>query len=85
MPYIKPEQRIELDGHYRGPSNAGELNYCVTKLIRDYWYARRNYQAIAEITGVLIDAKDEFKRRIVVPYEQKKIQENGDVYPVETK
>jgi hypothetical protein len=27
-------------------------------------------------------AKDEFYRRVVVPYEEKKRKENGDVYPV---
>jgi hypothetical protein len=31
--------------------------------------------------GALEQAKDEFRRRVVHPYEDLKIKENGDVYP----
>jgi hypothetical protein len=40
----------------------------------------KNYKHINEIIGVLECAKQEFYRRVAAPYEDTKIQENGDVY-----
>ena len=76
MPYIKQEDRSE----YLSPSTAGELNYCITKLLVSYWIEKGNYQGINDILGALEGAKMEFYRRVAVPYEDKKIFENGDVY-----
>jgi len=36
-----------------------------------------------EIEAALVDAWGEYQRRVVGPYEDKKIKENGDVYPQE--
>ena len=39
MPYIKEEDRIELDKYINknlGPINAGQLNYIFTKIILEY-------------------------------------------------
>lgn len=80
MPYIKPERRPALDNGTDGPANAGELNYLITRLIFRYWQARGNYAAIADVTGALQNAEAEFYRRVAVPYEDSKIDENGDVY-----
>lgn len=78
MPYIK---RAEKDRAGRCPETAGELNYAITRLVRDYFRgSSRNYQTINNILGALEAAKAEFYRRVVVPYEDAKIQENGDVY-----
>jgi len=79
MPYIKQEQRTlnTLDA----PENAGELNWAITSLIKNYFdRSAQNYQAINDIVGALDGAKAEFQRRVVAPYEDKKIKENGDVY-----
>ncbi len=63
------------------PNNAGELNYLVTRLIALYLKHRgTSYQTMNDIVGALDNAKDEFRRRIQHPYEDKKIAENGDVY-----
>lgn len=35
------------------------------------------------LVGVFLDVKDEYKRRVNVPYEEKQIQVNGDCYDVE--
>lgn len=80
MPYVKEEQRKVLDdGHIA--NSAGELNYMLTMIIKRYWVnSPENYQAINDIIGALEGAKQEFYRRIVVPYEENKIKENGDVY-----
>lgn len=85
MPYIPPEDRFmfdtEIDRLIPEIENAGELNYVITRLCLGYWKSRGSrYQQIAEITGVLVNAKDEFYRRVAAPYEDVKIHENGDVY-----
>ncbi len=79
MPYIKENSRYDVFD--RGPINAGELNFCITSLIRDYWAKPASgYQSINDILGALEGAKMEFYRRIVVPFEEQKIKENGDVF-----
>lgn len=84
MPYITEERRLELDTFEfdgKPPQFAGELNYCITKLCRDYFCGgKASYQRINDILGALEGAKLEFYRRIAVPYEEQKIKENGDVY-----
>ena len=50
-------------------------------VLKQYWVnSLQNYQAINDIVGAVEGAKLEFVRRIVNPYEDKKIKENGDVY-----
>ena len=81
MPYIKQDRRDHLCAWpgYK-PENAGELNYILTHIIKFYWESTGNYQGINDIVGALEGAKAEFQRRIVIPYEDEKILENGDVY-----
>lgn len=83
MPYIKLKERFELQGS-RGPRTAGELNYVFTQAIISYLqFTGLKYQSVNDVVGALVGAKDEFSRRVVKPYEKKKILENGDVYPEE--
>lgn len=56
----------------------GHLNYIITKLLVEL--KPQNYKEFNAIIGVLESAKLEFYRRKVTPYEDKKIEENGDVY-----
>lgn len=80
MPYISSKQKeaLEAGASITGP---GELNYLLSKTLKRYWKnSPQNYQAINDIVGAVEGAKLEFVRRIVNPYEDKKIQENGDVY-----
>ena len=82
MPYIKNDRKMEFEGTGSVPQNAGELNYCFTKVIISYVENHElSYQTINDIIGAIDSAKMEFYRRTVVPYENKKILENGDVYP----
>ena len=81
MPYIKETDRWHLeDGGLA--MTAGELNYQITTVIMEYLIGQgtTSYKSINDILGALEGAKLEFYRRIVVPYEQEKIEENGDVY-----
>lgn len=59
----------------------GELNYVVTLSIKNYMENKGlSYQTINDIIGALDGASKEFYRRVAAPYEDKKIEENGDVY-----
>jgi hypothetical protein len=79
MPYIKPEERTFHPDAIA--ECAGDLNYMFTLLIKGYMEEKGlSYQTINDIVGALEGAKLEFYRRVAVPYEQKKIEENSDVY-----
>jgi hypothetical protein len=70
---------------------AGDLNYVISRLCwslcghspENYQNAlkvgERRYAQMNEILGALEAAKLELYRRIVSPYEDEKIEENGDV------
>ena len=81
MPYVDPEVRGPAEFV---PETAGELNYALTKVIQGYMLRTGlSYTIINDVIGALEGAKLEFYRRVAVPYENKKIAENGDVYPEE--
>jgi len=80
MPYVKEEDRGDVfkAGNYENPGN---LNYTFTEIINQYIVEKKlSYQTINDIIGALEGAKLEFYARIVRPYEDQKIKENGDVY-----
>jgi hypothetical protein len=79
MPYIQKHRRKEATIQ---PVSAGELNFAVTQLVINYIETHSlSYTTINDVVGVLDLAKAEFIRRVVVPYEEKKKETNGDVYP----
>lgn len=83
MPYIKSEDRAAILIDEANIEDAGELNFFITTLIN--YYIDKNtkcYTTLNEVIGVLECAKLELYRRIVAPYEDIKILENGDVYTV---
>ena len=82
MPYIHPATRDLLQPTLREtPANAGALNYCFTKIIDDYLVANGlSYSRINEVIGALECCKLELYRRVAAPYEETKIEANGDVY-----
>lgn len=62
-------------------TSAGELNFAFTQLIIEYLELKGlNYQNINDVMGALEGAKLEMYRRVAAPYEDKKIDLNGDVY-----
>lgn len=80
MPYVKQELRPGLEAG-QPIQTAGNLNFLITNLLKRYWInSPQNYETINAIMGAIEGAKLEFYRRIAVPYEDKKIIENGDVY-----
>lgn len=88
MPYIKKENKqtwekginqliasMEVSG-----VTPGDLNYIITKLVHGYVATKgKNYTHLNDVKGVFAAASDEFTRRVVNPYEDQKIQENGDL------
>lgn len=80
MPYITQQDRIRLV-KTNTPGTSGELNYIITSYLNKYWNDGKHcYQRINDIVGAIEGAKAEFQRRIVGPYEDRKKDENGDVY-----
>lgn len=87
MPYIRPEKREkytkvldELIGILKSSSveeTDGELNYIVTKILKEVYPLR--YFHLNRAIGVLECIKQEFYRRVAAPYEDEKIRESGDV------
>lgn len=86
MPYINKTRRDALvndcyEDDNDNVENAGELNYEFTMLIKRYMeYHRESYQTYNDIIGALEGAKLELYRRKLVPYEELKKAENGDVF-----
>jgi len=80
MPYITEKQRNNIEILNFKPVCAGELNYVITTIIRDYYDKSPSYQSINDVVGALEGAKLEFYRRVAAPYEDNKIILNGDVY-----
>ena len=96
MPYISQVERDTLDpaihlmakalihapvGVYRVPELAGRLNNVITQLLLSTLFAHvTRYYGIAVAVGILETMKLEMYRRLAAPYEDKKAEENGDVY-----
>lgn len=86
MPYIKQDARNQIDVDQLlidggKAKDAGTLNFILTTVVVAYFNANGGrYQQINDVVGALEGAKLEFYRRMAAPYEDKKIEENGDVY-----
>lgn len=87
MPYIKKEQRRfwngiieEIEANFDNTDiSAGDLNYFISRLIWRQLEQTKNYARANELIGALECIKQEFYRRQIAPYEDKKINENGDI------
>lgn len=92
MPYIKPEYRMRINTQIDqlvdaicsqllvGGDRDGTLNYAITRLINRL-YPVEKYSDYNAAIGVLECAKAELYRRRVAPFEDDKINYNGDVRP----
>jgi len=87
LPYIKPDNRKKYEKTLEElvkilktlpPEEIdGELNYVVTKILKEIYPLR--YFHINKAVGVLECIKLEYYRRVAAPYEDSKIKEAGDV------
>jgi len=83
MPYIKQTWRKSMDGFLKAFESylelrdfTGRLNYFLFKLAKHNIHC---YSDAQKFIGELECTKQEIYRRIIAPYEDKKIKENGDV------
>lgn len=87
MPYIKKHERPAIDklvdpliNHLQSlptEDQDGALNYIIFKIVKHVY--QQKYFHLNRAIGVLTAVAQEFHRRIVAPYEDTKIVENGDV------
>lgn len=83
MPYIAGDDRgqaINYPFAEASLKNPGKLNFIITRLVRCFLNEKPRYEDFNAAIGVLECAKLELYRRMIAPYEDKKIEENGDVY-----
>ncbi|THB68238.1 MAG: hypothetical protein D6E12_06970 [Desulfovibrio sp.] len=84
MPYIPREKREKFDEHLaecaKELATQGELNYCIYKL-SSLLIERlgQSYDTLSLCSSAMEHAKLEWYRRKLVPYEEVKIGENGDI------
>lgn len=61
-------------------TSPGDLNYAIHELIAGYMAMNgQSYQTCNDVLGVLAAISHEYYRRLVAPYEDRKIEQNGDV------
>jgi hypothetical protein len=84
VPYTKKEERQKFEQmlvFFPSSCTPGDLNYVISKLCLKYIQMKGiNYTHLNDVTGVLDSASKEFYRRVVAPYEDNKIKQNGDIY-----
>jgi hypothetical protein len=88
MPYILQADRDKLRAAtdsiisaIDASTTAGDLNFMISLMAKAYIEAKGlRYEHLNAVVGALDSCKAEFQRRVVAPYEDQKIAENGDVY-----
>lgn len=81
MPYIPQSEKNRVDQDNL-ITTAGQFNYALNQLVSIYIEQNGfNYQTSNDIIGAMECAKLELYRRLVAPYEDGKILQNGDVKP----
>jgi len=85
MPYINKADRLRFtelvqDMRLADIKTAGELNYLLTQLTHSFLVQHlKSYQNYNNALGALSGAHAELYRKHVAPYEDEKIELNGDV------
>lgn len=82
MPYVPLIDRICLhDLKIEKIQSKGQLAYLIAQVIDTYTADHgKSYSTFNDILGALEGTKLEFYRRVVAPYENGKLAENGDVF-----
>ncbi|MFP4084253.1 MAG: DUF6899 family protein [Desulfonatronovibrio sp.] len=84
MPYITQDRRAVFDEVLQelaeNVQNQGELNYCIYKLSRLIINRTgKSYASLSMCSSAMEHAKLEWYRKVLSPYEDEKILENGDI------
>ena len=89
MPYIEQTERDYYEVSLRKiigtldnlKNQPGHLNYVISRILEGFAYNKGvNYACLSETAAQARAAAAEFERRVLGPYEDQKIIENGDVY-----
>ena len=93
MPYIKDHERMQYSESIKsivhnlnmeglhGLYPVGHLNYIISEIIKQTLDRQGlRYQTANSVIGALECCKLELYRRLIAPYEDEKIESNGDVY-----
>mgnify|MGYP005696273487 FL=1 len=89
MPYINPQDReiyepiigVLMNDLSNSSNWKGDLNFIISTILNDMLNAHgTSYSMLNDMVGVLECAKLELYRRVASPYEDEKIESNGDVY-----
>lgn len=72
------ENKTGLNNPNDMASHLGRINYSFSRVLGGLM-GSPSYNKIAMITGVLENIKQEFYRRVASPYEDIKINQNGDI------
>jgi len=88
MPYIDQKSRKNIESELNAliqklksiPTKNidGNLNYCICQMLKELYTP--SYYNYNRMMGVITCVQQEVYRRLVAPYEDKKIKENGDVF-----
>jgi len=83
MPYIEQSKRGLLEGIVklmadRNVKADGDLNYVLFAYCKRF--VPRSYNNLKNFCGELRQCATEIERRILGPYEDEKIKENGDIF-----
>ena len=87
MPYIKKEDRLKFKDTLtevigileENGTKVGEINYVISTIIWELFKSNPSYTTANNLIGVLECVKQEFIRRKLNQYEDKKIAQNGDL------
>lgn len=94
MPYINKKERLKYDNLIDSLAHilntredndelSGEMNYVLFRLASLLCDGdsggKRNYARMAVVSSAIDEARTEFKRRVMAPYEDEKISKAGDV------
>ena len=90
LPYIDEHERPRLDNLVDELTDEilngddaweGRMNYVVSRMANNIVQSKgKSYRLFNRIVGVMECVKQEFYRRVVVPYERRKCYVNGDVF-----
>jgi hypothetical protein len=88
MPYISQDSRAEYNDEinslvekleaWDNDTLSGHLNYIFFRIVA-LLGKNESYARMATVSSALSEAQAEFRRRIMAPYEDEKIQQNGDI------
>lgn len=80
MPYIDPTERPKIAATIPTGLTAGHINFLVADVLDQWIGSAVNYDRLNAAIGILECCKLEIYRRLAVPYEDKKMEANGDVF-----